>query len=191
MSPHNQDDSDTDWDSIYDEEPQNNTLSRARSDGRSSTKAREAANERDANERITGASHQETSSQDQRLPEPTPSWPDERTPLLDAGPPPAYSDVAANRPYAGAPVSLPSHNYGHTQQSAGEGAEIDGGESGRTYPSDPVKRRRKLSRPKKVMKAIIFLFALALMITLTFTTWRDIQHDKASDGSTRSLLTVG
>lgn len=187
MSPHNQDDSDTDWDSIYDEEPQNNTLSRARSDVRSPTKAREAANERE-----TGAGPQEASSQNQRPPGPTPGWPDERTPLLDAGPPPpAYSDVAANRPYAGAPVSPSSHHYGDTQQSAGEGADIDGGESGRTYPGDPVKRRRKLSRPKKVMKAIVFLLALALMIMLTFTTWRDVQHDKASDGSTRSLLTAG
>ncbi|KAF1344087.1 hypothetical protein BDV97DRAFT_393736 [Delphinella strobiligena] len=178
MSPHNQDDSDTDWDSIYDEELQNSTLSRARSGGRSSTKAREAANERE-----TGAGPQSVSSQNQRPPEPTPSWPDERTPLLDAGPPPpAYSDIAANRPYAGAPVSPSSHRYGHTQQSAGEGAELDGGESGRTYPSDAVKRRRKYSRPIRVLKATVFLLALVLMITLTFTTWRDIQHDEGSYG---------
>lgn len=104
MAPQNQDDTDTDWDSAYDEEPEEydryesarNTHTQ-RSQRSSSAKAREASNE-------------PTTPSNPARTQNTPPLPrdsiraayDEVSPLLESDPPPpAYADATAGRPYTG------------------------------------------------------------------------------------------
>lgn len=178
MPSHQDDDSDdTDWDSIYDEQPAESEAGQAQPSDISSAKGREAATER-----RMGTAPRGTSSQSQQASQPTPSWVDDSTPLLDAGPPPpSYSDVTAQRSLHSS-QSMQPISYGavsHEPQNMTGTRHVDGGESGGSDLDGHVKKRHRRWRRRKILKKIAMIFlTFALLVTLTMTTWR---HDTSSD----------
>lgn len=169
MTSRNQDDSDTDWDSIYEEHDEDSQHDedegsaphasyQNRSDVPTTPKGMEAASERrpDLNPPPPPSSSQAQPS----------TWVDETTPLFDA--PPAYSDITPNRTYSGhAPSQV---------------RPDDGGEDGHTSFSEPVKRRSGGKRHHRLLKMAIVVLVVILATVLATTTWRHASQDGTNAG---------
>jgi len=173
------DDSDTDWDSIYDEDTTHGgasgqSRSTTQGDAPSSAKAREAVDESRREENISRPG-ESTSQARQTSQPPARSWVSEDTPLLDAGPPPpSYNDVAAS-PYRSAT---------RDRQSMGDRRdEGDGGEMGQVNDEDPLKQRgshQRHTRRRRLVKLIVLLLCVSAVAVLLGTTWHDKTYDKVS-----------
>jgi len=174
------DDSDTDWDSIYDEDTTHGDTSgqsegsTTQGDAPQSSKAREAADEsrREVDMSRPGESTSQVLQTSQPLAR---NWVSEDTPLLDAGPPPpSYNDVAAS-PYRSAT---------RDPQSMGDrGDEGDGGETAQINAEDSPKQRasrHRLTRRRRLLKLIVLLLCVSAVAVLLGTTWHDGTHDKVS-----------
>lgn len=174
MSSHNHDDDDsddTDWDSMYDERPADGTY-QPRPSSPSSAKAQEAANERSVDTNL-----QESSSRPQQSPQSSAPWVDETTPLLDAGPPPpAYSDIAANRSYPG-----------DNNNNADQAPQSMGGETDIERNEEPTKKNRR-GRPRskfarKFIRSVLLLWVVASIVMLLVNIWPSATKNEVSQAS--------
>lgn len=195
MARNRDDDSDTDWDSIYDETP-------APDSSEHPNTASPSAKDREAAVQPSHNNDRNSPSESSRLPDrPRPAWMnDEETPLLEAGPPPpSYTDVTRNRPYSGfrpSPIGhgntydmnnaasphAPVSPHGQEAQSMSERGLIGDDESTRKSYWKKDKRSYKY-RCRKLARFLFFLLILAFITVLTRTTWHDTNHDEVNSAS--------